>query len=327
MRLPLSPVTLWGTASLVLLAANLAPVLAPLTDLQLPGTQPGQASLLGGLNFCDGCHGYYDQAVEPVENWMGGMMAQAGRDPVFWATMAIAEDDFPGAGQFCLRCHTPRGWHEGRAVPSDGSGLNGSTDKNGVECAICHNMVNPNTQEHAGQQSAPYLAHNGGTPPVGYYGSGMLVLAGDNVRYGPYASTAAPHQTAQSQFHRSSDFCGSCHDVSNPVVGDLAAGNGAQAPLAPGTYSGVPNTPVTTKAAFLNFPFQYGIVERTYSEHKASAFPTTRVSNYASLPADLQRGAVKRAYEQAQLAGQGGNYADGSVRYFTCQGCHMEPVK
>jgi hypothetical protein len=30
----------------------------------------------------------------------------------------------------------------------------------------------------------------------------------------------------QSLFHRDRDFCGTCHDVSNPVVGDLASGHG-----------------------------------------------------------------------------------------------------
>ena len=326
MRIAFSPVTLWSTATLVLLAANTAPFFATITDVQLPGTQPQQAYLLGGLQLCEGCHGHYDQAVEPVENWSGSMMAHSGRDPLFWAALAVAEGDFPGAGNFCIRCHSPRGWHEGRANSSDGSALNTTTDHNGVECGICHNMVNPNTREHAGVQSAPYLAHDGSSPPNGYNGSGMMVLAGNNTRYGPYAQTTAGHAYAQSQYHRSPELCGTCHDVSNPVVGDLAPGNGAQIPLAPGSYSGVVNTPVQTKAAFNNFPFQYGIVERTFSEHMASAFPTTPVSSYATLPADLKRGAIKRAHTQAQLAGLGGDYADGTTRFFTCQSCHMEPV-
>jgi hypothetical protein len=42
--------------------------------------------------------------------------------------------------------------------------------------------------------------------------------------------------------------------VSNPAVGDLAHNNGAQLPLAPGSFSGVPGAPVTEKAAFKNFP-------------------------------------------------------------------------
>lgn len=328
MRTSFSPVVLWGAASLALVAANvLPPMFAPLTDLQLPGTQPMQAMLLGGVPNCDGCHGYYDPNAEPVENWMGSMMAQGGRDPVFWATLGVAESDFGGVGYFCLRCHAPRGFHEGRAVPSDGSGLDPNYDKDGIECAICHSMVNPDGQEHAGVQSYPYLAQNNNTwPPEGFYGSGMMVIAGNQTRFGPYANPTAGHAWAQSQFHRAPEMCGSCHDVSNPVTGDLAPNNGAQVPLATGSFSGTPNTPVTTKAAFLNAPYKYGIVERTYSEHKSSALATTPVTSYATLPADLKRGAIKRAYEQAQLAGQGGNYEDGTTRYFTCQGCHMEPV-
>ncbi|MFY9345742.1 MAG: hypothetical protein WAT39_24840 [Planctomycetota bacterium] len=326
MSVPSRCATLFGSASLVLLLANVPPFFAPSTDVQSPGTQPLQAYLLGALPNCDGCHGYYDQAVEPVENWMGSMMAQAGRDPVFWGALAVAEGDFPGAGYHCIRCHAPRGWHEGRANTTDGSGLLPNTDHNGIECSICHNMVNPNAQEHPGVQSAPYLANNGGSPATGWYGSGMQVLAGNNVRYGPYNNATAGHAWAQSQFHRSSEICGTCHDVSNPVTGDLAPGNGALAPLPAGQFSGVSGSPVTAKAAFKNPPFAYGIVERTYSEHKASALSTTLVSSFATLPADLRRGAIQRAHTQAQLAGLGGNHEDGTPRYFTCQACHMEPV-
>lgn len=74
----------------------------------------------------------------------------------------------------------------------------------------------------------------------------------------------------QSSYHRSPDFCDTCHDVSNPVTGDLAHNNGAQFPLLAGTFSGVLGSPVEGKAAFNNFPYAYGVVERTYSEFKAS---------------------------------------------------------
>jgi len=326
MRIVNTSTTLLGAASLALLLANTGPFFAPPSEVQQPGTQPLTAPLLGNVNQCDGCHGYYDQAVEPVENWMGSMMAHAGRDPVFWAAMAIAEGDFPGAGNYCIRCHSPRGWHEGRANTTDGSTLNPTTDHNGIECAICHNMVNPNGLEHPGVQSAPYVANNGGGPPEGWYGSGMQVLAGNSTRYGPYNNSAAGHSWAQSLFHRSPEMCGTCHEVSNPVVGDLAPGNGALAPLPPGQFSGVAGSPVAGKAAFKNAPYAYGIVERTYSEHKSSAFATTPVSAYATLPSDVKRGAIKRAYDQALLAGMNGDHEDGTTRFFTCQSCHMEPV-
>jgi len=59
-------------------------------------------------------------------------------------------------------------------------------------------------------------------------------------------------------------------------------------------------------------------VERTFSEFKASAFDTTLVSSYASLPGDLKAGAIQAAFNRAK-----GNYADGAARYFTCQTCHV----
>jgi hypothetical protein len=187
-------------------------------------------------------------------------------------------------------------------------------------------MVNPNGLEHPGVQSAPYVANSGGTNPEAYHGSGMQVLAGNAVRYGPYDNATAGHAWAQSLFHRSSEMCGTCHEVSNPLTGDLAPGNGALTPLPAGQFSDVPGSPVAGKAAFKNPPYKYGIVERTFSELKSSALSSTLISNYNSLPADVKRGAIKRAHDQAMLAGMGGNYEDGTPRTFNCQGCHMEPA-
>jgi hypothetical protein len=121
-------------------------------------------------------------------------------------------------------------------------------------------------------------------------------------------------------------MCGTCHDVSNPFTGDLAPGNGAQVPLTAGTFSGVPGTAVDGKAAFNNFPYQYGVVERTYSEHKASLLDTLPVNQFGTLPQELQRGALSYAHQQAIQAGTGGNFADGTTRFFSCQTCHMAPT-
>ncbi len=293
--------------------------------VEMPGTQPNQVANLGNVTNCDNCHGGYDAAVEPARNWRGSMMAHAARDPIFWASVAIAEQDFPGAGDLCLRCHTPRGWLEGRSIATDGSMMT-TADVDGTECAICHKMVNPDDSEHLGVQTPPYLANDGGSPATGYYGNGMFVIWPDKERMGPYNDSTARHPALQSKYHRSVDFCGTCHDVSNPVVGDLAHNNGAQVPLAPGTFSGSLTSPVSEKAAFNNFPYQYGIIERTYSEYKASALPTTLVADYTTLPDELQSGALQAAYESALVAGTGGNYEDGSPRYFSCQTCHLPAV-
>ena len=107
------------------------------TDIQQPGTQPDEVGNLESPDKCDNCHGGYDPAVEPAFNWRGSMMANAGRDPIFWATMAIAEQDFDGSGDMCIRCHSTGGWYAGRSTPTDGSGL-AQGDADGVDCDTCH---------------------------------------------------------------------------------------------------------------------------------------------------------------------------------------------
>ncbi|MEJ2759748.1 MAG: hypothetical protein P8046_14815 [Anaerolineales bacterium] len=269
-------VLLTASLSSIAIAAGVAP-----TDIEQPGTQPGEVGNLESPDKCDNCHGGYNTAVEPAFNWRGSMMANAGRDPIFWATLAIAEQDFDGAGDLCLRCHSPEGWYGGRSTPTDGSGL-AAADGEGVTCDLCHKMTNPDNSEHLGVMNAPFIANDGGTPVLGYYGTGMLSLWGGADKLGPYIDADARHQFMQSSFHRSQDFCGSCHDVS---------------------------------------PYQYGIVERTYSEYYAGDISKTWVSDYGTLPADLQAGALAAAFNAA-----GGNYADGTDRYFSCQTCHLRAV-
>lgn len=292
------------------------------TDIQQPGTQPLEAGNLESPGRCDNCHGGYDAAVEMAHNWRGSMMAHAGRDPIFWATVAIAEQDFDGAGDLCLRCHSTTGWLEGRSTPTDGSGL-AASDSDGVDCDFCHRLTNPDDSEHVGVMNPPFVASDAGE---GYYGSGMASLWGGNDKMGPYADAEPKHQFMQSQFHRSADFCGTCHDVSNPAVGNLAPGHGTQptadAVVANGELGGL----VDGKAAFNNPPYKYGIVERTFSEYKAGLISSLRVSDYNGLPADLKGGALAQAHAAALAAGTGGNYEDGTPRYFTCQSCHLPPV-
>ena len=208
------------------------------TDIQQPGTQPQEVSNLENPGKCDNCHGGYNELVEPAFNWRGSMMANAGRDPIFWATLAVAEQDFDGAGDLCIRCHSTAGWLAGRSTPTDGSNL-GASDGDGVECDFCHKMTNPDNTEHLGVMIAPFIANDGGNPATGYYGSGMASMWGGSEKLGPYLDTVARHQDLQSTFHRSLDFCGTCHDVSNPAVGDLAHNNGTQPTADPVIASGV----------------------------------------------------------------------------------------
>jgi hypothetical protein len=319
-----SKIIAWVVGILALAGLVYAAVEVP-TTIKQPGTQPQEVSTLESPDKCDNCHGNYNPLVEPAHNWRGSMMANAGRDPIFWATLAIAEQDFDGAGDLCIRCHSTAGWLAGRSTPTDGSGL-AAGDSDGVECDFCHKLTNPDDSDPGlqGIQIDPFVANDG---IEGYYGSGMASIWPGNEKLGPYADTAARHQIAESKFHRSQEFCGTCHDVSNPAVGNLAPFNGTQTTADPVTGDGEIFGIVDTKTAFNYPPYMYGMVERTFSEHMSSSWPERLVSSYSSLPPELQAGAALAAYESAIVAGTGGNYEDDSDRYFTCQTCHMRPVE
>lgn len=325
----------WAAFALALTLCAAAATTVP-TDIKAPGTQPAEVMSYTSPDNCDNCHGGTSNPdFEPNFGWRGGMMANAGRDGLFWATLAVAEQDFipnadpaqrGGAGDLCLRCHAVNGWISGRSTPTDGSGLSTTADVNGVECEFCHLMVDPDPPISVSGttevQNAPFQAYDATDT---YRGAAEYVLNGNGIRLGPYGNANAKHQFIKSPFHRKAELCATCHDVSNPAVGDLAPGHGAMTPLAPGTFSGVLGSPVDGKAAFNNPPHRFGTVERTFSEWKGSAFSSMLVSDFNSLPSDLMAttGAPYIAYHRAFDARSNANYEDGDARTFTCQTCHM----
>ena len=117
--------------------------------VRMPGTQPGQVVGLDSDKACLSCHagGTYE-----MENWQGAVMAQAGRDPLFWAGLTVAAQDAvyalgtPNAADICVRCHFPMGWLDGRSDPVNCSQMLGE-DFEGVSCKICHYLYDPFYQE------------------------------------------------------------------------------------------------------------------------------------------------------------------------------------
>jgi len=323
-------------ATLVLATAGMA-VAAPSVPpaLQQPGTQPTEVNSFA--SNCDTCHANTGNPdLEPSHGWKGSMMSHAVRDGLYWATLAVAEQDFlpdadpqlrGGAGDLCLRCHGPGGWLGGLSEPTDGS-LYTDNEARGVECEFCHLLVNPDQAlSIAGTtevQSAPFTAFDDATGE-GYVGSGQYVINGGGTRLGPFLDADANHPFYQSTFHRSGELCGTCHDVSNPVTGDVAHNNGAQTTLPPGAFSGDLASPIEQKAQFLNPPAAYGIVERTYSEWRASLLDTWAVNDFSDLPEALKAsgGALDLAYHRSWDARADADYVDGAIRAFTCQTCHM----
>ncbi len=262
-------------------------------DFFLPGTQPGD--LLHEITpsiDCKTCHS------EPIyDRWRGSMMSQAGRDPLMWAALSVANVDAPNSGEYCLRCHTGRGWLEGRSHPADGTVLEATDVNNGVACALCHRMVDPvpSTMDEAAATDLGIRAALTDPVPLDYVGSGTLIVDPEDRRRGPFSfGLALPHHAAyQTDFlQQTGDAvtrarqCGTCHNVDNPVLSwDEARGqywpNGWDQ-RAPEFASG------------LLFP-----VERTFDEW---------------LNSEYARGGVYAP----KFAG---SKADGIVR--TCQDCHL----
>ena len=193
-------------------------------DVFLPGTQPGQlTTLIPNSVDCDVCHS------EPIyDRWRGAVMSQSGRDPLMWAALAAANHDVPNSGDYCLRCHAPKGWLEGRSHPSDGSGLEVQDTSDGVACGICHRMVDPApTASEVPAIDADVRENLTATVPITYVGSATMIVDPDDNRRGPFAFTPTlPYHSAyQTAFAGQSSgaitrarLCGTCHNVDNPLL-------------------------------------------------------------------------------------------------------------
>jgi hypothetical protein len=281
---------------LMLSAAVWAVVPTTLNDFFLPGSQPNQSGQLETPAKCDNCHGGYNLDVEPAFNWRGSMMSQAARDPLFYACLTIGNQDAPESGDLCIRCHSPAGWLEGRSTPTDGSALN-NNDRQSVQCDFCHKLVKPTS---LGVNPYPDDSdYTSGTYPEDQSylstlevipessANGMYIADGNNAKRGPFVDADAKHQIFYSPFHKKINFCGTCHDVSNPVYTRNTSG----------AY--VPNNFDQSAPDF--DPYSMFPIERTFSEWMMS--------------------------EYNSVAGVYAPQFGGNKEYVsTCQDCHMRDV-
>lgn len=299
-------------AALVVSLAVATPVPTTLRDFFNGGTQPNTLiEPLMTAQVCSNCHSYYDEQTEPHTLWTASMMGQAGRDPIFHAALAIANQDAAFAGELCLRCHVPQGWERGAVSADTSGGLLEHADFEGVSCSACHRAVDPvyrlgvspardegilaslttPTPTHTVHGRVEALAHNA-----------SFVWDPEDYRRGPYDITANPHRWVRSEYHRDPAMCANCHDVSNPVYSKQADGSYRLNPM---------DTAHETQNKYDMFP-----VERTYSEWLHSTFATQAVAmpkNPNATPDDPDWG----------LNRFGGNH----INVRTCQDCHMPRVE
>ncbi|MCX7992050.1 MAG: cytochrome c family protein [Fimbriimonadales bacterium] len=204
----------------------------------------------------------------------------------------------PNGADICLRCHMPQGWIEGRSDPVNAS-LMTRSDFDGVHCDVCHRMWNPffeatHTGEREGSdwrgywdeatsasqtaanttlqadrtQAQTIRLFNGGNffvnnrPFSSEYdenAAGQYFIDSNNRKRGPFADAEARHQMFYSRYHKSKYFCSTCHDVSNPVLANLAYANAR-----PGDNVVLPTEQKPAHS--------YYHVERTFSEFILSAY-------------------------------------------------------
>lgn len=140
---------------------------------------------------CGGCH------TEIFKQWKGSMHSNSWTDPVYRAALKHADEGTDGkVTKLCIGCHTPVGLVTGEATP-EGKGMSKAANS-GVYCDVCHNI-----SDSRGIGNGAYVL----TPE----------LHGRKLKFGPFKDAKSPyHDTAYSELHTQSAFCGQCHNVSHP---------------------------------------------------------------------------------------------------------------
>lgn len=286
-------------------AANL-PLPTTREDFFLPGTQPGTLDPLHPIVDPDSCGACHTDVI--YKAWRGSMMGQAGRDPVFWAAFAVAQNDAVDAGEYCLRCHAPKGWYEGRSDPADGSALLDADISAGVACEICHRMVDPipGADDEAAARDAVVRAALTDPPPTDHFGSAMLILDPEDNRRGPFSlALFGFHVAWQAEFQGQNNaqtaarLCGSCHNVDNPLLSwNENPPNGG----APQYWPNETNAAAESFGKDDLFP-----VERTYEEWLNSDYAKGGV--YAPQFAGAKPGGVVAACQDCHMVRQTGRAA------------------
>lgn len=150
--------------------------------------------------ICGQCHTYQ------YEGWNGSMHSNAFKDPVYQALWALAEKADPEMRNHCGGCHSPIGVSTGTIKFDPDKGVHGGftapeVAEAGVSCDVCHTISGNNILKTA------VLEH----------GNSSYVLDPGNTKRATIKDAKSPyHDTAESDHHASSDFCGNCHNIFHP---------------------------------------------------------------------------------------------------------------
>jgi len=157
----------------------------PLTELDFPSARQ-----------CATCH------PKQYDEWSRSMHAYAQKSPVYMAFNFTLHERTSGTiGTFCTRCHTPIGTSLGE------NGLRRNVHRSrlsleSVTCVACH------------RQDRPQYKNSGRVAPL----PGNMF---DQCVFGPFEDSVSQplgaHASVGAPYIRTSQFCGNCHDVTNPA--------------------------------------------------------------------------------------------------------------
>jgi hypothetical protein len=214
--------------------------------------------------YCSACH--RTGSSGPYDGWSGSLMSQAGRDPLFFAQLATANQDVPGVGYYCLRCHVPVSIITGHAYEPTGARLD-AFDRDGVTCHLCHTLIDPiGERGDTWQDGQDTLALERLKDRPAHYGNAMFAIQPGGQRRGPYTEASViaggvlAHEVSYADFIERADICGTCHDVGNPAI--VRGDNGVY-------RLGDLQSPTRDPDPAHQFP-----LERTYTEWRLSDFAT-----------------------------------------------------
>lgn len=198
----------------------------PLTDLRLP-LAPARSLVEGRFATslqCATCHenvtglqamrDAQDRPIAPFDLWRATAMANAARDPLWRAAVAVEVEAMPEhkatIEATCLRCHSPMAHREAalnKEAPPTMSLLTQDTARSqlaldGVSCSLCHQIE----AQDLGT-AASYSAGFSVSESKAIYGPH------DNLFGSPMISGSGGFEPRQGAQIRSSGLCGSCHTL------------------------------------------------------------------------------------------------------------------
>ncbi len=161
---------------------------------------------------CGACHPTH------FKEWQGSIMHYAAVSPVFNAfeltVRKLTDGAFAPNGStpnFCIQCHSPTGTFDDElpdfiddqsAMPAIRS--LSPVNQQGLSCDFCHTVRGPDLDNSLLQDG---IANR------------SVLFGPSGVKYGPIdaPTESAYHTSTGSDYLRSPEFCGSCHDVRIPV--------------------------------------------------------------------------------------------------------------